>query len=446
MSALPPALARLATVLELSSGVFSLSFVTGPRDHVDSVYLRLVRALGDSYEFVRHRVDRDGVNLRGPLGGATGERPRVVFVSGLERMSDEARADATARLNLVRDSWAPYPAQVIVWLPAWGLAEFRRLAPDLFDWRSNLTVLHDADLPVRDEEEYLVWVVERHGSGTRTHSALGLVAALRRIVLRREIVLVGYGAAEREVLMRDAAMILAGHRLHAGLGATARPDLDLFASLDQSPIESWARAPVLLRAVEMAGSLDPEPGWSSVARAAGIPGAPGAAAVLAALAENVDLIVLLDSVDMLDLRVGDPAYRLLNWLRTTPARLVAITAGKPPPLMSGWRTIAREFVDFSDPLTMFQTGREPSAILAWLLSEMFTDPDDLVLLAAYWFGPDVSSEISPHGGRGEVAAHFVDVCDRYGLLDSAFFDELKRLRPRHAKQIDDVALAYLHRQ
>jgi hypothetical protein len=88
MTPLPPALARLGRVLGLSTG-FSLHVVTGPRDHVDSVYLRLARALAPDHELVRHRVHSDGVQLFDALAG--GDGARVVLLSGLERMADEAR-------------------------------------------------------------------------------------------------------------------------------------------------------------------------------------------------------------------------------------------------------------------------------------------------------------------------------------------------------------------
>lgn len=434
MTPLPPAFARLATVLELSSG-FSLSFVTGPRDHVDSVYLRLVRALGDAHECVRHRVDRDGVNLRDVLGGG-GERPRVVFVSGLERMPDRARADATARLNLVRDSWGPYPAQVIVWLPSWGLAEFRRLAPDLFDWRSNLTVLHDADLPVGDEEQYLVWAAERHARREHTGLRTDILTAIAMTDRATRLVLAGYGAAERDIVLRDATAILARTRLHDP------PDLDL--SLRHGPVRfAPALAPVLLRATELPGVQDPLDLWLVVARAAGVPGPETAAPILSALAVQRQLVVLLDGVDQLPIPDDGPVGRFFARLTGTPALLVALAAGEPPAQFSSWERVQREA---GAPRTGDDDTLQPYASLAWLLASLFEDPDSLILLAAHLFGPDVSSELSPSGSRDEVAEEFVLVCRRQGLLDAAFFAELARIRPHRARDIDDVARAWLAKQ
>lgn len=444
MSPLPPAFERLATALELSAPDFSLSFVTGPRDHVDSVYLRLVRALGDTYEFVRHRVDRDGVNLRAALGGGSGERPRVVFVSGLERMSDETRADATARLNLVRDSWGPYPAQVVFWLPSWGLVEFRRLAPDLFDWRSNLTVLHDADLPVRDEEEYLVWVVERHGRAplnvaTATYSLL--VQAHPRLVS------VHLGTEARELLARIVTEALAALRLHtleaARHRAASNIDLDSLLALAELPSVSSALAPVWLRSVELAANRDTEPGWDSVTRAAGIPGDETAATVLAELAERQQLIVVLDGIDQLDLRPDGFPHRLVSWLATTPAHLFATLNGACPPLLSAWTVLAGD--DASTANISREATRDAGQRLRHLLANMFETANDLVLLGGHLFGPDIASELSAPGHPSTAAERFVHVCERHGLIDAAFFAELKRIRPRFAAQIDEIARAYLHK-
>jgi hypothetical protein len=422
VSTLPPAFERLATVLELSSA-FSLSFVTGPRDHVDSVYLRLVRALGGSHEFVRHRVDRDGVNLRAALGGGSGERPRVVFVSGLERMSDETRTDASARLNLVRDSWGPYPAQVIIWLPSWGLAEFRRLAPDLFDWRSSLTVLHDADLPVRNELEYLVWLCERlgrpaQGSGAEANQLQSVLWTTDR---HPEAHVYGLDAAGRDWQIRDLAERLALARL----AATCPHALDLLApgvAASREPV------PLALRAVDVAGRLGAA-GWDSLARAAGIPHAPEFPDLLATLAQRGELVVMINGPDLLD-----TSKPWLDWLDATYPqlpRLLLFAQGGPPSAPQAARP------GHADPA---RTGLEG------LLAELFPREHDVREAARYLFEQDVADELPKDRTIERLIDDWIGAGERRGMIDRHFFDELKRIRPRLADRIDEVARAYLRNQ
>lgn len=444
---LPPALASLAAVLELSQG-FALCFVTGPRDHRDSVWLRLVRALGDRFELRRHRLDRDGMPQLADLAGGADDRPSVVFLSGLENMPDEPRQDITARLNLVRDAWAPHPARVIFWLPAWGLAEFRRLAPDLFHWRSNLTVLHDADLPVRDELEYLVWACERHrGLRSRVVTFRDETVVNLASLARIRFVFVGFDTNERQALLRILLLLLGKLRLHemlAALGPEA-PDLDLLTGAGLEAPASPLPAPLLLRAADLAGRTGPEPDWTTLAEAAGIPGVDAAAAVLADLGARGQLLVLLDGIDQLDLGPDSPGERLVNWLtRENPTvGCLAMTLEAPP------AAIARSFHVLPRPpesplldtlVDQALSGRERVALL---LQHLFPNPEERQHLTEHLFGSKLAAAIPTLGTPAELARALVDLLERHGLLDAAFFEELKRLRPSRAGDIDAAARAWL---
>lgn len=443
--ALPPALTSLATVLELAQG-FALAFVTGPRDHRDSVYLRLVRALGDRYEFVRHRLDRDGLALFDVISCGADDRPRVVFLSGLESMSDETRRDVTARLNLVRDAWAPHPARIVFWLPSWGLAEFRRLAPDLFHWRSNLTALHDADLPVRDELEYLVWACERYRTISWAFDASIELLASELATYKRDIVL-GYSAEERRVVLHFIALVAASLRLAATVRADARTRDALDVLSSSSRIFRRPRphvfppAPLLLRATDLAGRLEPEPSWDTLTRAARIPGDEGAASTLSSLCARSELLVLLDGVDQLALTPGSPAERLLSWLGHGPSALLLLAAkASLPPVLASWNL---RHLKHLEPLAQ---DRSPDATarlrLARLLQHLFPG-SELRLLCSHLFGPELAAQLPTRDTDSELAAHFIVICERRGLLDAAFFAELQRIRPSRARDIDAAARAWL---
>lgn len=445
---LPPALASLAAVLELSQG-FALAFVTGPRDHRDSVWLRLVRALGDRFELRRHRLDRDGMPQLADLAGGADDRPSVVFLSGLENMPDEPRQDITARLNLVRDAWAPHPARVIFWLPAWGLAEFRRLAPDLFHWRSNLTVLHDADLPVRDELEYLVWACERYKPPQRALAMSSIDASAPGPVGSRREVRVGYGTVARQTILRAMVRILTRNRIPILLGSSGVPgvgDLDGLAQQSSSPVfADLNEAPILLRATDLAGRLEAEPSWTLLCELAGIPGFSMVAPQLADLAEHGELAVLLDGIDQLDLGPGSPGERLVSWLdRDYPQLWIFImTAGPPPPLLRAWTIRPEENAESISPDHLMRQGMNTTGTLVFLLQDLFPAPDELCLLADHLFGRELTDSLPTFSTRRSMALAFVVACERRGLLDAAFFEELKRLRPSRAGDIDAAARAYL---
>lgn len=423
--ALPPALGRLERVLALATG-FSLHFVAGPRDHRDSVFVRLARALGGRFEFVRHRVDAEGVMLLEKLAEGAGERPRVVFVSGLERMGEAERQDATRRLNMNRDTWAGYPAQVIVWLPAWGLREFRDLAPDLWHWSRSLTTLHDAVLPVVDELEYLVWVCERYGGERVRHEDVWWF--FEPFLQGMSGLVHGLDSAERSRLAVHATGTLAGARLERRLAAEGQAlDLDtrgVWGANAKLPIDV---TPVLVRASEAAGHLDPA-GWTSLVQAAGVPGGEQAAGLLAELAGRGELLVVLDGFDLLDPDSEGGAARWLRWLREENPKITVIEVPG-----AGAATERAAVAEDSS------SGR-----IAIFLSFAFR-PEELLRLAVFMFGEEFARVLPAMDERSpeDWIFEFVTACERRGLLDAWFFAELIRVRPKFAEQIGAIARAYL---
>lgn len=454
MTELPIALRPIGEVLELASG-FALCVITGPRDRSDSVYLRLVRALGQEFEFVRHRVDIDDVDLLAVLRGGDASRPRAVFVTGLEYMPDGAREDAIVRLNLVRDSWASHAARVILWLPSWGLSEFRRLAPDLFHWRSKLAALHDVDLPVRDEEEYLVWVCE-HLIGTwgrqRWPDAFPSILRSLRVDHRRIMpldwakrenrgVLTGFDPTERTRLLHDISLHAAVCRVSELDGTSSSPrDLDVLLRTGRVRIIQGDGGPdflpLLMRAPEVAGRLQSPADWVAIARAVGVPGAETAAPMLAELAETGELCVLLDGFDLLDLRPGSSAQ---TWLAALAAehprlRILASSAADASPAFAGW-SVARKRDAGPRPL-----ASETLDALVTLLSRIFT-PGELAAWFTYWFEDGGVPRPSADDTAQAAAARMIEAMATHGLLDAAFFEELKRLRPRELHSIDAIERA-----
>ena len=441
---LPAALAPIAEVLALA-GSFALCIVTGPRDHRDSVYLRITASLADDLEFVRHRLDRDGLEFFDVLTGGDGVRPRVIFMSGLERMSDEARRDATRRLNLLRDSWAPHPARVILWLPAWGLGEFRKLAPDLFHWRSCLVALHDADLPIRTETEYLVWACERHGGAREvTPVSPREVQQIHHITDEHRVAYVGWSGQERVLLLRTATRYLARTRLEMSAGC--QPDLDILAAgTNEVTPDARPSVPLLFQTADMAGRLALEPGWLSYGRAAGIPLADSATDFLSRLGERGELTVLLDAIDRLDLSPGSPAHRLLAWLdHENPAiRVVAFIVDSAPPELDAWTRVDFNESPYWHISRTLQEGPDLRDAVKRLLRDLFATPRDNYLLADHLFGPEVADEVPSWSTFDESAERLTQILEQRGLLDASFFDQLKELRPAYAAAIDAVARTYL---
>jgi len=430
---LSPALAPVGEVLTLADS-FALCVVTGPRDHRDSVYLRLTSSLAGDFELVRHRLDRDGLEFFDVLTGGDGLRPRVVFMSGLERMSDASRMDAIVRLNLLRDSWAPHPARVILWLPAWGLGEFRRLAPDLFHWRSCLVALHDADLPIRTQTEYLVWACERYGGARDSGPSPVDAVAIRGIAEAHRDVYTGYSELERAQVLRTVTRAMARARLVAAdpgdLDVTSRED-DLI-QFERSP-----RLPLLLHAADLAGRLGPDVDWRSVVRAAGIPMIDPLITLLSRGHQRVH--VLLDSIDRLDLSPGSPGGRLVAWLEHQRfiVSVAAFVTDGPPPALAGWtpRQPAHETTE-----QLVALGLRPENVLSLLLYDLFRAPgDNMHLLIEHLFGPEVARLMAAEGHDPDTVGIFLK---RHALVDATFFEQLKALRPLNARQIDVVARSW----
>jgi hypothetical protein len=437
---LPPALARLASALELSSG-FLLYFLTGPRDHADSVYLRL-RALDPDVELVRHRIrSATDLELADLLSNSADERPRVVFLSGLETLDTATRRELSERLNLLRDSWAPHPARIVFWLPSWGLAEFRRIAPDLFDWRSGLITLNDADLPIRSELEYLVWACERNGGPRRWLAGLDQWSALeQRIrVLPRRVALLGLNPAERYFVLRDFALGFARDALDM-----ADPELteDLDNLSGHYTMRPQPLVPVLVRSQDAAGKLeDAATPWHALALAAGIPGPVSASAVLAELAATSRLLVLLDAFDGLNLAEGEAPRRWLTQMASSspPIKMLATCTGPASGYFATWppaslESLAAMVADDDVPPEQLDRYLE----LIHLVQELFPSSEDLTLLASYFLGAE-ADELHFYGARELVATRLIIACARRGLLDPLFFAELTRMRPAHTAEIEAIA-------
>lgn len=430
---LPPALGPIAEVLALADS-FALCIVTGPRDRRDSVYLRLTSSLSEEFELVRHRLDRDGLDFFDVLTGGDGIHPRVVFMSGLERMSDATRRDVTVRLNLLRDSWAPHPARVILWLPAWGLREFRKLAPDLFHWRSCLVPLHDADLPIGTETEYLVWACERYGGARESGPAPVDAIEIRRIADGHRTIYTGFSFMERNQVLRTVARYLAMVRLQAEGPA----DLDLTSRAgDVYQLEASPPLPLLLDAADLAGRLPPDLDWNIITRAAGIP--LSAQGITLLDRANQEVLVLLEGIDRLDLSPGTPGGNLWEWLdRQRHLRVVAFVATYPPLPLLGWtrRRPLSEEIESSRA-----SGAPPDVLLRRLLHDLFPRPSDVFLLMEHLFGAEVAQLLpaEPLDARTKLEG----LLRRRALIDAGFFEQLKALRPAHSKLIDFVAREYL---
>lgn len=418
-AALPPALARLGRVLGLSTG-FSLHVITGPRDHVDSVYLRLARALGEGYELVRHRVHADGVQMFDALTGGDGARPRVVFVSGFEKLADEPRREAAARLNVGRDTWATHTAQVIVWLPAWGLREFRDTAPDLAHWSRSLTILHDADLPARDEAEYLLWVCERYTANPwmPLQSALGsrLAGAGARVMHWLP------DAVSRGSTVREATFHLAVTRLSRTAGSEA---LDVWRpSFGAAPTSA---APVLLSALDVAGRERAAVTWEAVARIAGVPGGEAVGGLFAGLAARGELVVVLEVIRGAD--AADDPIAWLDGLQSQYPRVKILAIG------------ARESEPVDTPPSAEWDPRQ--TLLGLLMIDLFPRAEGLRAFAGYMFDDlEISAELANRQEVDELVIQFVKSCESRGLVDAHFFAELRRIRPQEAERISDVEALY----
>lgn len=423
---LPPALIRLASALELSSG-FLLYFLTGPRDHVDSVYLRL-RALTPDFELVRHRIrSAADLDLSDLLATTRDDRPRIVFLSGLETLPTALRRELTERLNLLRDSWAPHPARVVFWLPSWGLGEFRRIAPDLFDWRSGLITLSDADLPIRSELEYLVWACERHGGGPLRSAELALGVMVTSVLNQppHRLVISALDPGERIHILRPLTASLATRA-----AITRSDDGD-------DELGGPRRSPVLVRSQDAAGILDGDAPWHALARAAGVPGPDSAAVVLASLAARGRLLVLLDGFDRLRLAEGDAPRRWLEQLMATtpPIPMLATITAAPCDFFATWPHFpVTDRIDSDPEDTLSRQHRE----LITLMKVLFPASKDLSTLASYLLGPE-ADDLQLHGPPEVIATRLILACARRGLLDASFFAELTRMRPAHAAEIETIA-------
>lgn len=427
LSALPPALARLGSTLGLASG-FNLSFVTGPRDHADSVYLRLFRALGRDFEVVRLPLsDTSGSGpcerVRRGLATSNG-RPRVVFASCV--VPGVVPSGALRALNLERDTLAALPASLVVWLPAWGLPVVRRVAPDLFDWRSALVTLHDDDLPVRDATEYLVWLCERHGGADRYVTGLPRVPRVSRVVYP------GLDAAERDAWLRDLTLDLARGALGQRLRESGDADRHTLDVLSWEAKGAGSVVPLRLRGVDLAGMLGPPPDWTLLARAAGVPGAARAGELFDALARRGELVVILDGVDLLDLGPGRPAGELLAWLdgQVPPLRMIAALAGDASSRFARWLPSA------PDARSLDEDFAGPAAELGDLLAALFPEPAELHVLAIDLLGPETAARFGLYGPASRAARNLADALIRRALDDAAFFAELRRMRPLQVALID----------
>lgn len=137
----------------------SLVFVTGPGDVAETGLRQVGDLLEDRREVLWHRLDESGTDLAGSLQDATSEQT-VLLVHGLEALEQERRRNVERGLNLGRDALTDLRSVVVFWIPTEELDDFRRIAPDLFHWRSHLaTAVHDeieADLVTR--WRYLKWI------------------------------------------------------------------------------------------------------------------------------------------------------------------------------------------------------------------------------------------------------------------------------------------------
>jgi hypothetical protein len=315
-----------------------------------------------------------------------------------------------------RDAWASHPTQVIVWLPAWGLREFKDLAPDLFHWCRSLTILHDADLPVRDELEYLIWACERYRHAGDGPALPGYVRSGARGDLWLAV-----DPTEREILGTRATHAMATARLRMQGG---RLDVDVLGEPRGDAGE--ARVPVLIRAIDAAGHLEVERGLAGIVGAAGIPGDDETASVFVALAEADALVCLFDGF-----AYASRTNAWFAWLERTYPRIRTV-----------W-VLADEAASSAD---LWDAGRAPrDRRLDELLARLFPAAEAIVGFASFLFGEEIVGvlpDVEDVGVAGWRAA-FVRACEERRLIDAGFFNELRRMRPTATAEIDAVAGDYL---
>lgn len=152
---------RLALVASVSEGL-ALVLVTGPDYRAEEGLARLVEAIPADRPRLWHRLDRDGPTLAAQLGG---DGEPVLLVHGLQYLETPRRTEMEARLNLLRDTLVARRTLLLLWIPGSRAEEFRQHCADLFQWRTLLLELGEADVPIDPALEarrrYLAELLER---------------------------------------------------------------------------------------------------------------------------------------------------------------------------------------------------------------------------------------------------------------------------------------------
>ncbi|PRQ08232.1 hypothetical protein [Enhygromyxa salina] len=138
---------RLQGALEFDTG-FEIFLLLGRGALARPALTRIAEILRRFGEPRWHRLDLDGID-----GLLADTQPEGVLhlVHGFERMPRDAAADLAARLNLNRDRLELLRGPVIFWIPEDFYEELLRQAPDFVDWRSQASVVPDADIGVSAE-------------------------------------------------------------------------------------------------------------------------------------------------------------------------------------------------------------------------------------------------------------------------------------------------------
>lgn len=146
---------RLEIALEFDSG-FEIFLLLGRGELARPALGRIAEELRRFGTPHWHRLHLDGLDTL-----LTADQPEGVLhlVHGFERMAEAAAADMAARLNVNRDRLEVLRGPVIFWIAEDFYEELLRQAPDFVAWRSQATIVSDADIGVSPgvlAEEFLL--------------------------------------------------------------------------------------------------------------------------------------------------------------------------------------------------------------------------------------------------------------------------------------------------
>src|SRR5438309_658683 len=128
---------RLAILVTQSEGTTLVFAVSNDRALRDRAMRQLTDRLSGDLAVSRFDFDATHLSiLEGGLERSRGETGSVMYVSGLEQLTKDKRAEAIQLLNLQRNRVGRTNFKIVLWTNRLVLDEIATRAPDFYSWRS----------------------------------------------------------------------------------------------------------------------------------------------------------------------------------------------------------------------------------------------------------------------------------------------------------------------